>query len=170
MPLRSSHRLERPPAAASDAGRNDPQSARAAAVALLARRDLARAQLMDRLVAKGFDDVLAGAVVAELGAEGAVNDERYAQNYVAYHVERGQGPVRIAADLRRAGVSEVLAAAALAGAGDWHALARQARCARFGAAVPESWPDKARQARFLQYRGFSADHIRAATGADPELD
>jgi regulatory protein len=36
--------------------------------------------------------------------------------------------------------------------------------------VPESWPEKARQARFLQYRGFSSDHIRAALGADFDSD
>jgi regulatory protein len=44
------------------------------------------------------------------------------------------------------------------------------RTAKFGRQPPASWADKARQARFLQYRGFSSDHIRAATGADPDLD
>jgi SOS response regulatory protein OraA/RecX len=36
--------------------------------------------------------------------------------------------------------------------------------------IPESWSDKARQARFLQYRGFSSDHIRFALGSDFDPD
>jgi regulatory protein len=44
------------------------------------------------------------------------------------------------------------------------------RVRRFGKTPPASWKERTRQARFLQYRGFSADHIRAATGADPDTD
>jgi regulatory protein len=43
---------------------------------------------------------------------------------------------------------------------------------RFGAEVPQDWPERARQSRFLQYRGFSNDHIASAldgSGADPPI-
>ena len=109
-------------------------------------------------------------VVAELTADGTVNDERYAQNYVAYHAGRGQGPVRIAADLRGVGIAAGLIEAAIVGGPDWRVLARKARSVKFGQQSPQDWPDRARQARFLRYRGFSSDHIRAATGADPDMD
>jgi regulatory protein len=147
----------------------DPQELRAAAVALLARRDLASGALCERLTARGFAVTAAEAAVAELQREGIVNDARYAQNYVTYHAGRGQGPVRIAAELRRKGLGEALVEGALAEGPDWAALARKVRAARFGA-PPSGWAEKARQARFLQYRGFSSDHIRAATGADPDPD
>lgn len=160
--------LRRPRAAPEQ--RTDSESVQAAAVALLARRDFAGGELRARLAAKGFDAAVASMVVAELTADGTVNDERYAQNYVAYHAGRGQGPVRIAANLRGMGVSAVLIEAAIAGGPDWGALARKARRVKFGQQLPQNWPDRARQARFLQYRGFSADHIRAATGADPDMD
>jgi regulatory protein len=150
--------------------RTDPQAARAAAMALLARRDHPGGTLRARLATQGFDAGVVDTAVAELAGEGIVNDERYAQNYVAYHAARGQGPVRIAAELKGMGVQAGLIELALPGSLDWRALARQARSARFGPAPPADWPDKARQARFLQYRGFSADHIRAATGADPDVD
>jgi regulatory protein len=143
-------------------------AARTAAVALLARRDFASGELRVRLAARGFDEVAAVAAIEELAREGAVNDERYAQNYVAYHAGRGQGPIRIAAELRRQGLAAAIIEAALAGGPDWTTLARRARSARFGRQPPASWAEKARQARFLQYRGFSSDHIRAATGADPD--
>jgi regulatory protein len=145
-------------------------AALAAAIALLARRDLSSDELRGKLRAKDFDDATAAAVVADLAHRGVVNDERYAQNYVAYHSGRGHGPVRIGAELRRRGVAPAVIDAALAGGPDWTALARKACRAKFGAQPPQNWAQKARQARFLQYRGFSSDHIRAATGADPDVD
>ena len=125
-------------------------------------------ELREKLRAQGFDDGTVAAVIAELTRGGTVSDERYAQNYVAYHAGRGQGPLRIAAQLRGHGLAPAAVDAALAGGPDWSALARQVCRAKFGPEPPSSWSQKARQARFLQYRGFSSDHIRAATGADPD--
>jgi regulatory protein len=154
----------------SEQQRGDVAAARAAAVALLARRDFANADLCTRLKARGFDLQAALAAVTGLAEEGLLNEARYAENYVTWHAGRGQGPLRIAADLRGQGVAQALIEAALAGPHDWGALARKVCRARFGAQAPQGWPEKARQARFLQYRGFSSDHIRTATGADPDLD
>jgi regulatory protein len=162
--------LRRSPKAASVQQRADPEAVRTAAVALLARRDFASAELRAKLRSRGFDEGVASEVIAELAARGVLDDRRFAENYVNWHAGRGQGPIRIAADLRRHALPEGLIDAALACGPDWHALARRARTAKFGRQPPASWADKARQARFLQYRGFSSDHIRAATGAEPDLD
>jgi regulatory protein len=148
----------------------DAAAARAAAVALLARKDFTSGELLARLAQQGFAAAPAHEAVGELTREGIVNDARYAENYVAYHTGRGQGPVRLAADLRARGVAPELIEAALAHGPDWRAAARRARERRFGKPLPDSWRERARQGRFLQYRGFSSDHIRAATGADPDTD
>jgi len=137
-------------------------------MALLARRDFTSQELRAKLDAKGFATAATAAVIADLIRAGLLNDERYAQNYVAYHAGRGQGPVRIAAELRRRGLAADLIDGALAGGPEWGALARKVCRAKFGPQPPASWAQRARQARFLQYRGFSSDHIRAATGAEPE--
>ncbi len=105
-------------------------------------------------------------VVAELRERGFVDDERYAQQYVALHAERGHGPLRIGRELDALGIDPALVEAALAAAEDWSRRARELRIRRFGLELPADWPGKARQARFLQYRGFSNDHIRAALGAE----
>jgi regulatory protein len=84
---------------------------------------------------------------------------------VSYHAGRGQGPQRIRFDLR-GWVAEPFIEAALAAGYDWGAAARRVRASKFGAEPPTDWKTKARQARFLQYRGFSADHIRLALGGD----
>ena len=95
---------------------------------------------------------------------------RFAHNYVSYHVARGQGPVRIRVELEALGLVADLIDAALAGEQDWGALAREQRIRRFGPGAPASAAEQLRQARFLQSRGFSVDHIRAALGADFEAD
>ena len=147
---------------------DDAEATRVAAVALLARRDFTSRELSERLIEQGFGEAMAVSVVTELLRQGVLDDGRYAQNYVAYHAGRGQGPVRIAAELRRRGLAPELVEAALAGGPDWPALARKVCRAKFGLQPPASWAERARQARFLQYRGFSSDHIRAVTGAEPE--
>jgi regulatory protein len=157
-------RLIRPEAAA------DPEGIRAAALTLLARRDWLTAELSAKLQAAGCDPQATAGVIAELVRERLLNDARYAERYVASRAERGQGPLRIAADLASLGALRELIEAAVESGPDWCALAGAVRRRKFGAAPPDSWAEKARQARFLQYRGFSSDHIRAATGADLEPD
>ena len=47
-------------------------------------------------------------------------------------------------------------------AADWHGLARNVRLRKFGAGEPADFKAKAKQMRFLQYRGFEQDHIQSA--------
>ncbi|MDE2451686.1 MAG: regulatory protein RecX [Gammaproteobacteria bacterium] len=156
--------LIRPEAAA------DPEAIRAAALALLARRDWLTGELSAKLQSSGCDPEATRGVLEALVRERLLNDVRYVEHYVASHAERGQGPLRIAADLASLGASRDLIEAAIESGPDWRALAGEVRRRKFGAVPPDSQADKARQARFLQYRGFSSDHIRAATGADLEPD
>jgi regulatory protein len=164
MSLRSRSKTPLPAGA-----QHDPAAIRLAAITLLARRDFASGELGEQLMARGFAAEVVRAVLAELVAEGLFSEGRYVENYVASRAGRGQGPARIGAELRKNGVPEPLIEQGLQAA-DWVALARKVRRAKFGAEPPQGWAEKARQARFLQYRGFSADHIRAATGADPDFD
>jgi regulatory protein len=148
----------------------DPDGARLAAVALLARRDFACGELASRLKTEGYPAEAVAAVIADLKAERLLDDARFATQYVAYHAQRGQGPRRIAMDLGSRGVAQALIEAALASGPDWAGLAREVRSRRFGPAAPESWAEKAKQGRFLQYRGFSSDHVRSALGPDFESE
>ena len=162
MPLRRTGRSAVPP---------EPESASAATAAgvvYLGARDYARAELLAKLIARGFAPDAVRAALEALTEQGALNEARYAENYVTWHAGRGQGPLRIAAELRRHGVPGALIDSALQAQPDWPGLARKAYQAKFGTAHPASWRERARRMRFLQYRGFSADHIRVATGDDPD--
>jgi len=163
-------RLKRKRASRSAAEAADPAAARGAAIALLARRDHASGELRERLRRKGFDGEVVEAIIGELAEERALDDARYAGNYVSYSAARGQGPLRIAAELKALEVPSEMIDTALSGGPDWKALALEVRNRKFGPEPPADWPEKARQARFLQYRGFSSDHIRLALGADLDLD
>ncbi|MFT3905968.1 MAG: regulatory protein RecX [Steroidobacteraceae bacterium] len=149
---------------------SDRNAAGNAAVTLLARRDFCSGELIAKLVEQGYQAEIVAEVVADLAERRLIDDERYARQFVSYHADRGHGPGRIRRDLLEIGLASVLIEMALGEDRDWAQLAREVRIRKFGLEPPADWPEKARQARFLQYRGFSTDHIRSALGASFELD
>jgi regulatory protein len=155
--------------AAGAGGAADPRALGVAAATLLARRDYSRSELQSRLLERGFDATAVAALLEELIEQRVIDDTRYAERFVAFHAGRGHGPARIRRELVGLGVAEELIRTALDAGPDWGMLAREQRARKFGSRLPAAWSEKARQARFLQYRGFSTDHIRSALGAD-DLD
>jgi regulatory protein len=145
---------------------SDPRSIRQAAIGLLARRDHARRELERKLKERGFAAPAVDAVLQELTEKRFLDDHRYIEHFVSYHAARGQGPVRIAAELRQLGLPAEAIDEHLQAAADWREQARLARRKKFGVSVPQAFRDRARQARFLEYRGFSAEQIRAALEGD----
>ena len=128
---------------------------------LLARREHSVAELRQKLLARGHDTARVAEVLGDLAGEGLLSDVRFAEAFARSRVARGQGPVRIRAELREHEVAdEVIAGCFDALAVDWLEQAARVRRKRFGNAVPDSFEERTRQARFLQYRGFDAGHIR----------
>lgn len=137
---------------------------------LLARRDYCMAELSARLTARGFEPDAVHATLEELRARHYLDDARFVRQFVASQARRGHGPVRIRHALAELGLGVELAEEAVTEHGDWRRLAQEVRARRFGAGIPRAWADKARQARFLQYRGFSNDDIRSVLGSDVTAD
>jgi regulatory protein len=75
----------------------------------------------------------------------------------------------VRAALRERGVAEELVDSALQGL-DWAAAALEARVKKFGPVIPAEFADRAKQMRFLQYRGFGSDEIRHALAGDWDQD
>jgi len=133
------------------------------AMNMLARREHAPAELAAKLEKRGHasDDVMI--VVDQLIDDGLLSEMRYADAIVRSHARRGVGPVRVRADLLAVKVSEAQIDRALVDADiDWRKLACAVRGKRFGAQIPDDFPTKAKQMRFLQQRGFTSDEIGAA--------
>ncbi len=141
------------------------------AVSLLARRDYSTHELKRKLAERGYTEHAFEVVVDDLESMNKVNNERYGQNLVAYRARRGHGPARIRNQLQKSGLDRSAIDEAVKGeeAPDFLALARATRLRKFGPEIPKDHKERARQARFLQYRGFSTDHIRAVlVGVDDD--
>jgi len=149
----------------------DERSVRSAALALLAGREFARRELVQRLLKRGHPADLVASVVEALAAGHLLSESRFVEQFVRQHAGRGHGPARIRAELRQRGVADDEIDVAIDTAGeDWMAHAREARRRKFGVSPPGDYRERARQARFLQYRGFSTEQIRAALGPGDDIE
>lgn len=148
---------------------DSPEAARRVALLLLGRRDYASAELLTKLTVSGYTQEAAQAAVAALQEERLLDDSRFLDNFVRAHAGRGQGPARIRQELAVLGFPAADIQTALEAGPDFTALCREVRARKFGTRPPASWAERGRQGRFLQYRGFSSDDIRIATGQDPDI-
>jgi regulatory protein len=140
-----------------------PKDIRKKAMDFLARREYGRDELARKLAEKGYRRSVVDEVLERLAEEGLQSDTRFAESFVQSRINQGKGPVRIRIDLGQRGIRDGVIEGALEEAGcDWYELANRERVKKFGAAMPHDFKEKARQMRFLQYRGFEQDHIQSA--------
>ena len=133
-------------------------SVRDRAIRLLARREYARAELEQRLLARGGERSEVTAALDELASEGLLSDARYARSLLV-RKSGNYSRRRIVQELKAAGVTrdEIEAALDEAQVDDDAALIALWQ-RRFGRA-PGDEREKARQVRFLQSRGFALSAI-----------
>ena len=149
----------------------DEPACRRTAVDLLARREHSRLELTRKLAARGFEAAIVESALDRLESTGALAAERFTDSFVRARVAKGQGPVRIRAELAQRGIGADAAADLLRDPElDWIELARSVRAKRFGAEPPRDYAERAKQARFLEYRGFDSAVVRAALELDVDSD
>ncbi len=103
------------------------------------------------------------ATVEKLTGEGLQDDRRFVENFTRSRINQGKGPVRIRQELVERGLNAGFIDAVLEAVDeDWFGLARQVRLKKFGPDLPQNFKEKARQMRFLQYRGFESSQLQAA--------
>ncbi len=145
---------------------SNPVEARKKAMDYLARREYGRLELIRKLVLAGFETDVGQAAVEQLSNEGLQDDRRFVESFVQSRIGQGKGPVRIELDLGERGldsglINEVL----IASRQDWSELARDVRRKKFGQNLPDDFKAKAKQMRFLQYRGFEQAQVQAAVSS-----
>ena len=137
----------------------EPGELRERALRLLARREHSRFELARKLETAGFVRADIAVLLDQLEAKNWLSDQRFAESYVADHRARA-GSVKLAYDLRQRGVPDSVIDAVLSeNHGSEFERAREVWKKKFGSA-PADAPEKARQIRFLQSRGFAAELIR----------
>ena len=124
----------------------------------LARREHSRAELRSKLLPYVQDGEDVEAVLDELAQRNWLSDARAAEQMVTQRRSR-YGSQRIAHELRQKGIGEELIAEALPQlkASELEA-AREVWARKFGQPAQDQ-KERARQARFLQSRGFSMETI-----------
>ena len=127
----------------------------------LARREHSRSELRDKLLKKGCAETMAAEIVKRLEQEGFVSDDRFMESLIQARRSRGYGPVRIQKELQDKGVTAEAIERWLDVSGrEWLEDIRRVQRKKFGAHLPKNFTERARQARFLQYRGFTYDQIQ----------
>ena len=130
------------------------------ALELLARREHSRRELFNKLSKVSSDESLLETLLDKLESRDLLSDRRYCDAYIRYRSGRGIGPQRIAQELALKGVSRSLVLECLEEQSvDWFELAKDVWRKKFRGLLPETPSERAKQQRFLQYRGFEYDHI-----------
>lgn len=140
----------------------------AGAMRLLATREHSQHELRRKLLQKGHDYDLVEQAVVQLAAQNLQSDARFVENFVNSHRGRGQGPQRIKLELQQHNIRPELVENYLdSGDASWIEKAMQVRRKKFGADLPDEFKERMRQARFLEYRGFTHDQINQVL-SEPE--
>lgn len=130
------------------------------ALKFLARRDHSRHELQRKLASKGWDKQQIDAVLCELAADDLQNDERFLSGYIRYRRAAGYGPRRILAELAERGIHEAPEELLDENTAEWQATLGQVWRKKFKSELPRDLKTKAKQTRFLIYRGFSPEQVQ----------
>jgi regulatory protein len=136
---------------------------RGLAFAMLGRREYSQQEFKQKLLDLEADPTEVDELVTEFQTSQYQSDQRMADMIVRANVRKGRGPVRVKQTLRERSVDAELVQDHLAET-DWLALARALRVKKFGVELPTDQKEKARQLRFLQYRGFDMQTCSHAIG------
>jgi regulatory protein len=133
------------------------------AIGYLARREHSAKELTAKLTAKGHPLPEIHEAMTRLQAENLQSESRFVESFVRSRISQGKGPRVITQSLEEHGIPADQIKIALESAEVcWFTLAIQVRHQRFGQEIPADFPEKAKQMRFLQYRGFEMEQIRGA--------
>jgi regulatory protein len=136
------------------------------ALGYLTRREYSRAELYRKLQPYVVDEDLE-ALLEDFRQRGWLSDQRYADQMV--HARRGKyGSLKVAHELRSQGVSEELVDKAVAEIRiEDRETALNLWRKKFGAPA-QSREEWAKQARYLQSRGFGTEIIKAVLRGEPD--
>ncbi len=141
---------------------------RGIAFAMLGRREHSEQEFRQKLLDLDADPDEVAELIKEFKTSQYQSDQRMAEMIVRANIRKGRGPVRVKQTLRERSVDIELAQENLADT-DWLTLARTLRSKKFGVELPTDPKEKARQLRFLQYRGFDMQTCTQAISSH-ELD
>lgn len=137
-------------------------SARESAIHLLSRRDHGRNELAQKLRLKGYAEEEIDQALIYCDQLGYLDDQRFAEGLVRQHILKGHGELKIRQELKQKQLHTEAIDCALQQQVDWFELAKQTAQKKFDLTAAADPKLRAKQIRFLQYRGFSFEQIQYA--------
>ncbi|MCQ4262006.1 recombination regulator RecX [Stutzerimonas stutzeri] len=139
---------------------DNPVAVRRAAMDLLARREHGRVELTRKLRQRGAPPDLIEPALDRLCEQGLLSESRYLESYVRSRANAGYGPLRIREELAQRGLPRADIEQALRDSGfDWTEQLRDLWQRKFAGQLPADARERAKQGRFLSYRGYSLELI-----------
>ncbi len=140
---------------------------RSYAFAVLTRKEYSKAELIEKLAlyAEHRDEVIN--LVEELSRENYQSDQRVAETMLSSQKRKGKGPNQIKMKLKSKKIDTALISEELKET-DWVQQAYELKVKKYGTEVPKDPKLKAKQIRFLMYRGFEMDAIIKAINRKAE--
>ena len=133
---------------------------RRTAMDLLARREHGRVELTRKLRQRGAPDDMIDTALDRLTEEGLLSESRYLESFVSDRARSGYGPLRIREELSQRGLQRTDIELALRECGiSWQAQLEDTWRRKFAGHLPIDARERAKQGRFLAYRGYSMEMI-----------
>ncbi|ANI62151.1 recombination protein RecX [Pseudomonas sp. GR 6-02] len=127
---------------------------------LLARREHGRVELTRKLRQRGAPPEMIDTALDRLTEEGLLSESRYLESFVSYRARSGYGPLRIREELSQRGLQRTDIELALRESGiDWQEQLEDTWRRKFSGHLPIDARERAKQGRFLSYRGYSMEMI-----------
>lgn len=128
---------------------------RRTAMDLLARREHGRVELTRKLRQRGALPEMIDTALDRLTEEGLLSESRYLESFVSYRARSGYGPLRIREELSQRGLQRPDIELALRESGiNWQEQLEDTWRRKFAGHLPIDMRERAKQGRFLAYRGF----------------
>ncbi|WP_309675310.1 recombination regulator RecX [Pseudomonas sp.] len=133
---------------------------RRTAMDLLARREHGRVELTRKLRQRGALPEMIETALDRLTEEGLLSESRYLESFVSYRSRSGYGPLRIREELSQRGLQRTDIELALRESGiNWQEQLEDTWRRKFSGHLPIDARERAKQGRFLSYRGYSMEMI-----------
>ncbi len=133
---------------------------RRTAMDLLARREHGRVELTRKLRQRGALPEMIDTALDRLTEEGLLSESRYLESFVSYRARSGYGPLRIREELSQRGLQRTDIELALRESGiNWQEQLEGTWRRKFAGHLPIDARERAKQGRFLSYRGYSMEMI-----------
>lgn len=138
------------------------------AVFMLSRRDYGCVELKRRLARRiretekdsPTEEHCLPQVIEKLLESQYLDDNRTVYSFFRSYLNKSYGPLRIRQELRAKGFpSEIIERVLEETETDWYELCQIVKEKKFGSDKPKDYKEKAKQIRYLHYRGFTTEYI-----------